>query len=121
MTRKTWWPMRQYRSFGLSGLVLLGLGSCTSPTDMPNRAVDADGFVMSVVGGTVHIKATTEQCGIVFTVTDDTRILAKNADGTIVRAGIGHVTVGRRAQGWAHGAIAESCPAQAQAEVVVVS
>lgn len=113
--------MRRYKPFGISGLVLLALASCTSPTDIPNRTADADGFVMTVAGRSVHIKAATEQCGIVFTVTDDTRILAKNADGTVVRAGMGDVTVGRRAQGWADGAIAESCPAQAQADVVVLN
>ena len=102
------------------GLVLFELGSCASPTEIPNRAADADGFVMSVDGRSVHIKATAEQCGIVFRIDDDTRILAKQADGTIARAGMADVNVGRRAQGWADGPIAESCPAQAQAEVAMV-
>lgn len=112
--------MSGYKPLGISGLVLLALGSCASPTGIPNRAADADGFVMTVAGRSVHIKAATEQCGIVFTITDDTRILVKRADGTVVRAGMADVTVGRRAQGWADGAIAESCPAQAQADVVAV-
>lgn len=106
--------MRQFRSFEISSLVVFAFGSCASPTDVPNRVADADGFVMSVAARSVHIKAMTEQCGIVFNVDDGTRILARRADGTVVRAGRSDVTVGRRALGWADGAIAESCPAQAR-------
>jgi hypothetical protein len=120
MTRKTWRSMRRFKRIGY-GLALLAIGACASPTEIPDRPADADGFVVSVAGKSVHIKSTFEQCGIVFTITDDTRILAARGNNRFERAGMADVTVGRRAQGWADGAIAESCPAQARAEVVVLN
>ena len=100
------------------GLVLIA--ACGSPTDLPDQQPAADGSVITVSGRAVHIRAASEQCGVVFRVTDDTRILVQQADGSIAKAPLSQVTAGRRAIGWADGPIAESCPAQAGADVILL-
>ena len=102
------------------GAALLLVAACSSPTDLPDGPPSADGSVITVSASSVHIRGASEQCGIVFRINDDTRILLKLTDGTIERAAMTDVTAGRRAQGWASGAIAESCPAQAGADVVLL-
>ena len=96
------------------------LMACGSPTDVPDEPPSADGTVITVSGTSVHIRGATEQCGIVFRVTYDTRILEHRPDGGNNRVTLAEVTAGRRAQGWADGAIAESCPAQAGAAVILL-
>ena len=96
------------------------LAACTSPTDLPDGAPAADGSVITVSGTSVHIRGASEQCGIVFRVTDDTRILQKKPDGSIATSTLASVTAGKPARGWADGPIAESCPAQAGADVILL-
>ena len=100
-------------------LVLIAL-ACASPTDLPDRPPSEDGFVVSASPTTVHIKAASDECGIIFSIDDDTRILLKRENGTIIEATLALVTAGRRAQGWASGPIAESCPAQTGAAVILI-
>jgi hypothetical protein len=95
------------------------MAACGSPT-VPDELPSADGTVITVSGTSVHIRSATEQCGIVFRVTSDTRILEHRPDGGNNRVALAKVTAGRRAPGWADGAIAESCPAQAAAAVILL-
>jgi hypothetical protein len=108
--------MRLIQGFGLALLI----AACGSPTDVPDGPPAADGTVITVSGTSVHIRAAAEQCGIVFRVTSDTRILEHRPDGGNTRVSLAEITTGRRAQGWADGPIAESCPAQAAAAVVLL-
>ena len=103
-----------------AAVMLAVAGACASPTDLPDRAPDETGVVVSASGTSVHIKAESVECGIVFRLDDDTRVLVAREDGTIAEAERSDVIVGRGAQGWAAGAIAESCPAQAVAAVILL-
>ena len=103
-----------------AAVVLALAAACVSATDLPDRPPSEDGFVISVSPTTVHIRAASDQCGIIFSVDDDTRILLKRENGTIIEVTLAIVTAGRRAQGWASGPIAESCPAQAGAAVIMI-
>jgi hypothetical protein len=101
-------------------VILVLVGACASPTDLPDRDPTEIGIVVSVSATTVHIKAPSVTCGIIFTMDGDTRVLVAREDGTIVEADRSQVTVGRSAYGWASGPIAESCPAQAEAAVILL-
>jgi hypothetical protein len=96
------------------------LAACSSPTDIPDEQPAADGSVITVSGTSVHIRSAAEQCGVVFRVTGDTRILARQTDGSIATSTLANITAGKLARGWADGPIAESCPAQAGAEVILL-
>jgi len=108
--------MRMVQACGLAMLIV----ACGSPTGVPDELPAADGTVITVSGASVHIRAATEQCGVVFRVRSETRILEHQPDGGNTAVSMAQVTVGRRAQGWAAGPIAESCPAQADAAVILL-
>ena len=101
-------------------VMLIFAAACGSATDLPDRNPTEIGIVVSVSATTVHIKAPSVACGIIFTMDGDTRVLVAREGGTIVEADRSELTVGRSAYGWASGPIAESCPAQAQAEVILL-
>lgn len=100
-------------------LCALLLAACSSPTDLPDSSPAANGSIITLTATTVHIRAASEQCGVVFRVTDDTRILQQHADGSPSVTTMSQLVAGRRAIGWADGPIAESCPAQAEADVIL--
>jgi hypothetical protein len=68
----------------------------------------------------IHVKETlATPCGIVFRLSLTTRILHRAADGRITKASQSDLSVGRQVSVWA-GAVMESCPGQATAEVVEI-
>jgi hypothetical protein len=97
----------------------IALAACASPTDLPDTPPTIDGPVITVAGTSVHIRPASDSCGIVFSIDNDTRIL-ESVNDEIVEADRSDITVGRRAKVWTFGPIAESCPAQAEADVVLL-
>lgn len=69
--------------------------------------------------GGVLVEEESGGCGIDFAVGEQTSILRRTEDG-FAEAAIGDLERGRRVEVWASGPIAESCPGQAGAGVIVL-
>jgi hypothetical protein len=74
------------------------------------------------IGGppTVHVKANpTDECGIVFRVSSNTRLLRRTTSGPVVSASVSEFTVGQRVNVW-WDVTFRSCPGQAVADVLEI-
>ena len=96
------------------------LTACASTTEVPDGEPTVDGAVISVSPASVHIRAAGDQCGIVFRVDDDTRILLQQPDDRVTPSSIDVIRPGARARAWTDGPIAESCPGQGHADVILL-
>ena len=113
-------------------IVLLGaalLTSCGLLTDpeLPDGSAQAGVIVAlnrptSISSGrtTIHVKDDQdEECGIIYTIGDDTRIRRRTADGDLEKASIDALRTGRKVRVWATGGVVlTSCPGQAGADAV---
>lgn len=104
-----------------STLMLLVVASCRpafdpgSPPAIRGEIVARD--VPTSIGDrpTVHIKESPDaECGIIFLITGDTRIMRRSASGGMVPASVAELAIGRRVIAWAD-FILDSCPGQATA------
>lgn len=117
--------MTKFRAAFIATLLLtLGTG-CRSASEPDGPAVITGSIVardltIPIGSRSIHVKETlATPCGIVFRMELWTRVLRRAADGRITRASQSDLSVGQQVSVWA-GAVAESCPGQATAEVVEI-
>lgn len=102
-------------------ILLLACGSLSFPDVPPAIEGDVIGVGPEIPFGGENrfwVKETPDAaCGVVFTVTESTKIGERRPDGSIAERSPNDIEVERTVRVWA-GAIAESCPGQGQAEAV---
>lgn len=113
-----------------TALLALGCGSPTGP-GLPADDPTIEGVIVardvpSSISGdrpTVHVKGSVDdECGIIFTVTEDTEILRRRNDGSLVEARLDDLVEDLRVRAWSsNGIVFESCPAQAAAEAIEIA
>lgn len=103
-------------------LVLLLVAACTSFTDIPETEATVHGQITQIdAAGRVLIEADIQKCErFWFSIGPDTRVLQQTGTGDIEKGTVGDLQVGRTARAWANGPIAESCPAQTSAGVILL-
>jgi hypothetical protein len=102
--------------------VCLVLGSCGSPSDIPDEPPTIDGSITALPSpNSVLIEADVSKCErYVFTITTRTRVLIRRANGAIEVGAPDDLRVAQRARAWADGPIAESCPMQTTAGAIEI-
>lgn len=120
--------MRTPRTRSLSAAALiLAAAACSDSITFPDRQETILGDVVGIEDdnpfdqpGSLWVKEQPDSpCGIVFRVTDDTGIGERQPDGTIAERRYEDIGLGYSIRVWS-GAVAESCPGQATANVIEI-
>ncbi len=90
-------------------------GEVVALIPIPPLSSSGEGFDISV-----HVKGSRDPCGIVFRVTEETRIVRTRSVGKPRKGVAADLRVGAVVRVWANGAVAESCPGQALADVIEI-
>ena len=110
--------------FAAMVVVLAAMAAC-QPAIEPSGTPSFTGAIVArdvriSIGGppTIHVKETSsEECGVIFLVTDSTPVFRRGANGRRVPVSVSELTVGRRVAVWTD-VVMESCPGQAAANFV---
>ena len=86
----------------------------------PDRAPDTEGSVSEVTAGSLRVDEATGVVGPLAARVDDATEVLRRRDGAYHEAALADIAVGDRVQVWVDGPVAESSPAQAHAEAVVL-
>lgn len=108
-----------------AGVVLMAAVAACQPATEPPGPPSFTGAIIArdvsiSIGGppTIHVKeAPSAECGVIFLVSDSTRIVRREANGKRLSASVSELTVGRRVAVWTD-VVLESCPGQAAAHFV---
>jgi hypothetical protein len=102
---------------------------CDSPTPlapqgesgMSGRIVARDSRISTGGHPTMHVKETpAEECGVIFSISDDTRILRRVSSHVLIEVPVSELVVGANVRVWT-GAVLRSCPGQAHADIIEIS
>ena len=107
-------------------LVAVTLGACGSPSEPANESATVGIIVArdrsTSIGNppTIHVKDTpSEECGVIYLVTPDTRIIRRSPSRRIRPASVAELTVGVRVDVRSSGVLL-SCPGQSWADVIQI-
>lgn len=105
------------------GLLILALAclACSSSTDLPDERPLIDGIITAFQAPRVLIEADVSKCERYWlTIDGDTRILVLRPDGATRSATTHDIVIGRQARAWTNDPVAESCPAQGHADILLL-
>lgn len=110
-------------SVSLGVIVLIGCNSLT----LPDRDPILEGEIVEIGAAapfgsarTVWVKTDeSDPCGIVFGVTEETVIAARDPDGSLVDRSFDDLVAGQRVRVWAR-FVAESCPGQSSPDAIEI-
>ena len=102
--------------------VLLVASCAVSSTDIPSETHTVHGTITQIdAQGRVLIEGDVSRCERYwFRVGSDTRVLQQTGTGDVEARQLDDLAVGKTARAWANGPIAESCPAQTSAGVILL-
>jgi hypothetical protein len=115
--------------YGTSALALVMLTGCSSNLEPPDNEPTNEGVITSVEKPLIARFLPTvtsiliegdQPCGTRFRITTSTVVLLTANNGKFVKADESELRVGARARGWHRGQIAESCPTQTEADVILI-
>lgn len=99
----------------------LALVACSSSTDLPDERPLIDGTITAFHAARVLIEADISKCERFWLAIDgETRMLALRRDGSTRSATTQEIVIGQRARAWTDDPVAESCPAQGHADVILL-
>lgn len=99
-------------------LLALLAAACSSTTEIPAEQPLVDGVVSQIQSARVLIEADVSKCERFWLLVDsETTILEESTSRKIT---LSDISVGSRAAAWTNDPVAESCPAQGHADVILL-
>lgn len=98
--------------------LVLFTAACSSATEIPDGEPLVDGVVSQIQSPRVLIEADVSKCERYWLAVDSETSIIE--EGSTRKLALSDITVGSRAAAWSNDPVAESCPAQGHADVILL-